>query len=1237
MSDLGFGTEAPDAPPDSALAYTVYLIGDAGAPRADGVEPTLALLKDHLAAASERTAVVFLGDNIYPSGLPPRSSPARPEAERRLRAQLEATEGFAGRIVFLPGNHDYGDRGLGGNPAAVRRQERFVQEVLGRGNTYLPDGAFPGPAEVELADSLTLVVLNTQWWLEDDRRYGDTGDFIVEQAVGVVVALEDVLRRRRDDRLLVVGHHPFYTNGEHAGRYPRRNYLPVPLSRRYLGTPQDLSNRKYRIMIEALSGVFEQHDGLIYAAGHEHTLQYFPIGEQHYIVSGAGSKSSYVAEGGRAAFVDEGKGFGRLRYYTDGSVWLDFWKPGEDGGRRVYLRRLEPPTGPLVAAPAPALAEEPAAPSMPESTNGKTVTPTDDPYPYAFAVLDSVTVPASRQYDAGPLKSFLLGEHYRDVWSTPARIPVIDLGTTAGGLRPIKRGGSFQTISLRLQGADGDQYVLRSVDKFPSKAVPRTLRRTVAQDLVQDQISAMHPYGAFVVPKLAEAGGVYHTAPRLVYVPSDRRLGIYRDDMAGQVALFESRPDEDQRDEARFGRAENIIGTEKLFEEITEDNDHRVDEPAFVRARLLDMLIGDVDRHRDQWRWSAFEPHEVDPTLHGEARTQGKVYRAIPRDRDFAFYHLDGPLTVFIRAFGNRQTERFNNRYGPSFGSIRRLNSAGSTLDRRFTAEMTREDWVAQAESLQVGITDAVIEEAVRQMPASAYALTGQKLVDGLKARRDALPEAAARYYEMLAKTVDVVGSEKHERFTVTHHPDGRTEVVMTKMTEEGEAVMELYRRRFDPGETDEVRLYGLDGDDTFVFEGERRGRITVRAVGGEGNDTFRDASETGRASARTVLYDTPEGNTWAVGRGADVVRTRDPRLLRYEPEPLLFDEFGPTTSFAYNSDDGVFAGAGIEWIRQGFKKTPYAQRHLVFANYAVRTDAYNVGYDGVFPQIAGRWEGRLRAGAFVTNDFNQFYGLGNETENTQAVRDRFRAKLRQVRVEPSLRKELPWFRKISFEPYFTYTDVEPPDDLRGVETQPPSGFDRDDFLDTYYAGFRARFDVDGTDTLAATQSGARWLNGVSVNRGVRNSDKTFATLASELSYFYTFDVPRPLTLALRVGGATNIGPFEFYQANTLGGQTNLRGYPRTRFAGHSSLFTNAELRAELFDFNAYLTRGNGGVLVFADQGRVWVRGEDSRTWHRGAGGGVWISPFYRAVITATLGFSDEESALLDLSIGFLF
>ena len=1227
----GSGGAAPTSEMASEAAYRVFLIGDAGAPAPD--EPALRLLKAQLQAADpERSAVVFLGDNVYPAGLPDSADVGFDEARRRLTAQLDAVEGFGGRVVFVPGNHDWNDSRPEGL-AAVRRQERFVEAYLDRGNAFLPDHGYPGPAELELADGLTLVALDTEWWLtEEERPLGETGDYDLEGEGDFLIQIHDVLRRRDDENVLVVAHHPLFSNGPHGGHFPLKEHLfplttkrsglyvplPVvgslaPLYVRFFGGRQDLAHARYRSLRRSLLRLFEGHERLVYAAGHEHALQHFPkaspAGQQHYLVSGAGSKEGYVAPGRGAAFAYGGKGFLVIDYGDDGAAHLTAWAPeGEGtGGRRLYQTRLFGPIPERVDAELPAAGAE-----LPDYR-------------------DSTAVQAANaDYDRGLLTSLALGRGHRRAWATPVEVPVLDVARLHGGLEPVKRGGGAQTTSLRLRDEGGREYVLRSVDKVPARALREELRSTVVADVAQDLVSATHPYSALPVPALADAIGVYHTHPRIVAVPSDKRLGVYRETLAGELALFEVRPDEDVSDVEGFGGSENVIGSPKLYEEVQADNDHRVDGRAFLRARLLDLLIADWDRHRDQWRWASFEPYELDSTLTGEARTQGKVYRPVPRDRDFAFLRRGGPYFALARYLVPKLQS-----FAPNYQSILGLTTNGLAQDRRLLGELERDDWAAIAADVRVALADSVIDAAFRAWPEPIYQINGAEMARVLKARRDNLDEAAEAFYELLARVVDVVGSDKHERFEVTRLPGGDTEVVMLKTSKEGEVRKELYRRVFHPDETKEIRLYGLGGRDQFVVRGDVRRGLLVRAIGGPGEDRFVDVSDVRGFGEKTRFYDTDTGeNAWEAGPETDVRRSGDPEVNHYDAGAYRHDRALPLVSFGGNATDGPFIGGGVHLVRHGFRKEPYAASHRVAARFAMRTSAFDVAYGGHFVSALGPWDVRLDAALVAPEGVRNFYGLGNETEDAAGDAAFYQARLRRLDVRPALARRLDPGLHFRIGPAFHYADVER--DEGRFATQPQAGVSPGSFGRQVFAGLDAQLALEVVDDAVNPRQGFRLSAAADVNRGVRRTDDGYSRLTSELALYLSPSWEPQLTVAARVGGARTVGAFPFYDANTLGGEATLRGYRSDRFAGRSSFYANAELRLRLFEFASYLARGRLGALGFVDAGRVWTDGESSRVWHRGYGAGLWASVFDRTVVAGTLGFS-EEGRLFTLGLGFFY
>lgn len=1209
------------APPDDSENYRIILVGDAGAAATDGTDPVLNALRVHLEEAGQDGAIIFLGDNIYCCGLPDSSAAARKGAEARLRAELETVKDFKGRIMFVPGNHDW-NKSRPGGLESVKRQERFVESFLSRGNTFLPDGGFPGPEKVRLNDDITVLAIDTEWWLTDQQKsFGEDGKKDIREPGDFLLELREDVVDEDDKFLLVVGHHPLYSNGPHGGRFSLREhvfpltalwdraFVPLPLIGslpflyvRYLGaSEQDLAHRRYRELRAALERIFSEHENLIYAAGHEHSLQYFRIGSnihpQHHIISGSASKSTHVAGGHGAVFAAEGRGFVTLHYYDDGSVWSRFWRiDGAEGVQLAFRTRI---SAPRLAVKRGEIENTAAEVPAPLNTADSTV-----------------TVAANPSYGAGGLKRFFLGSHNRELWVTPVTAPYFDLGRAAGGLTPVKRGGGLQTTSIRLESRAGKEYVLRSLDKDPSRSIPPSLKETVVVDIFQDQVTSINPYGAYVIPKMADAIGLYHTLPRLVYVPDDPRFGPFRSLVADQLMMFEDRPDDDMSDEPRYGHSDNVVSASRMYEYITDDNDNAVDQRAFVRARLFDMLISDWDRHRDQWRWASFD----------RETGSGKLFRPIPRDRDWAFNRMNGLFPSLARYFDPKFQD-----FEESYGYIKGLTKNGVEQDRRLTNALVEADWDAEARAIQDALTDSVIAAAVNDLPPQIYAVSGAEMIRKLIVRRDRLHEAADEYYRVLARIVDVVGSNKHERFEVRRVESGRTEVLVYKTSKGGDVRREIYRRTFLSGETKELRLYGLDGNDTFVFDGAADG-VMVRCIGGTGSDRFHAADGSG---AVVRFYDTTSGNIIQPSAKSRTHLSDDPFDTSYNPREFQHNVVIPQAFFGSNPDDGIFVGGGAKFVDHGFKKIPFAREQTVVANFAARTQAFNIVYAGRFVGALDSWDLLLDAAVLSPNNIRNFYGLGNRTRNVAEDREFYQARLTQARVAAGLSISSPLGARIEVGPFLRVTKVE--QDEEGFVTVPQPGISESSFDDQWFAGARLMVEAASVDQPTNPRQGFRLTSSAEANLGIRNATDSYGSISSDLSVYISPSLSPQLTFALRAGVEHNVGQFPFYAASALGGATNLRGYRSTRYAGRTAFYQNLELRASLLSFSTYLAGGNAGVLAFVDNGRVWTEAEASnRAWHQGYGGGLWAHLFDAVALSGVVGASKDE-VTFTLKLGFQY
>ncbi|MCJ8166224.1 metallophosphoesterase [Pontibacter sp. E15-1] len=340
LADLGWQRHTPSE--GAELVHSVAMLGDIGAIALDGSDPVMQLFEKWQQKAGSASTAVFLGDNLYPIGLPEEGHRLRDVAETRLNLLLEHIDSFQGKGIFLSGNHDW-LKGREGGYKQMLRQEEYVLAKLQDEDSYLPRHGCPGPVSLQLAEGLLLVVINTQWFVQRGEKplgskygcpYTDIEEFFI--------AFNDLLRRNRHQRVLVAAHHPLYSNALHGGKFTmkqhifpltaahKRIYIPLPIFgslypfyRKFFGAYEDMSHRKYKKMRKRLLAIMHRYSNIIYVAGHDHNLQHFEVRQNHYIVSGSGSKTAFVKKGGKATFTLEELGFFVLNYYSNGEVWME--------------------------------------------------------------------------------------------------------------------------------------------------------------------------------------------------------------------------------------------------------------------------------------------------------------------------------------------------------------------------------------------------------------------------------------------------------------------------------------------------------------------------------------------------------------------------------------------------------------------------------------------------------------------------------------------------------------------------------------------------------------------------------------------------------------------------------------------------------------------------------------------------------------------------------------------------
>ena len=834
-------------------------------------------------------------------------------------------------------------------------------------------------------------------------------------------------------------------------------------------------------------------------------------------------------------------------------------------------------------------------------------------------------------YQASGFSRFFTGDHWRNLWITPIKLPILNLETFAGGLTPVEKGGGQQTTSLKFFGKDGRKYKFRSINKDVKRSLPLEFRESVIADAMQDQISVINPASSVVVSKLLDAANILNASPKIYIMPGDEKLGEFMDEFNGVLGTMEEDPEDYDDKKLNFAGADKIVDTYKLFEKLQDDNDDIADAVEFLKARLLDILIGDRDRHAGQWDWAGYK------------KEKKRIWKPIPKDRDFAFPLYDG---IFPRIMTVAITSMVHFDY--DMPSMLDMTWEGRHLDRRLLSRLDKPIWDSVAIFLQERITDEVIENAVQQLPEEYFQLEGNHLISKLKSRRDQLKTASDEYYYWVSKYVDIYCSDKNEYAEVIRANDFFTEVYIYKRSKDsGDKKGEpIFHRLFKNSVTDEVRIYLMDGDDFAIVTGDVRESCRVIVDGGEGKDELHDYSRVDgyfmgftpfpSAKKKTEFYDSGKKSIFIEGDGTYINQDQYiiPEDLQDRYEPLIEDryhDYGVLVPFEYNTDDGFIFGIGGRINYYDFRQKPYSTRLDLSGSYATISKRAEFEFLGDFNNLIGGMNVKLPA-KFSGLEITRFYGIGNETVRSDSLLEANYYNVNQQYFNAGFYLKIPVTKYVAFHTglLLEFISVLKQENKLVNELQ-PYGLG---FLDFFALSTSIRF--DSRDDTELPFEGYYFDMFADIYPQTFNNKDFFGKIILDgrtylSSYFIT-----DFTLALRAYSEIAWGEYPFYKGASIGGKKTLRGFPRDRFIGDYALMGSAELRYFLAKIYL-LIPFKLGMNLFTDTGRVFLKGESSKKWHTSYGGGFWFSIHERA-INFSLNFAKSpETFRFYVSIGQMF
>ncbi len=1179
---------------DDGLGTNIYLIGDAGFLEKGEASDALKGLSERIKYSSKDDVLLFLGDNINPKGVSKdQIDVSRLQAENSLQSQIDVAQNFKGKVVFIPGNHDwyFGIKGL-------KEEKEMVEKKFGK-KSFLPKNGCPLES-FEISKDIVVIAVDSEWYLTDWDNYPKLNeDCDIKTRSKFFDEFKALVNKNQARTIILAMHHPLASNGNYGGQYAF-NILKTPLNvvRRASGAnSSDTNFPLYREFSNKISTILQEYkNNVIVVSGHENNLQYLIHKNISQIISGSGSKVQSVRhfKNDSITFGYSGLGYSILNIQLNKQV-VSFFDAKNTLIHSQVIREIKS-------------IDRRQNHNLPKETH------------ISASIYNQYIDKKSHAYNS------FFGNHYRELYVKKINYPVVNLDTLYGGLKPIKLGGGNQSISLRLEDKDGKEYVMRRLRKsaaqfiqvkaFQQDYMKDRLHNTIAERFLMDFYTTSYPFSSILTGNLSEIVGVYHTNSQIFYVPKQSGLENFNDALGDDVYMIEERLAKEFKDKKSFGLPEDIVSTDEVMNNLMKDEKYNVNHQQYIKTRLFDMWLGDWDRHEDQYRWASYK--NQDGTI---------SYAPIPRDRDQAFAKFDGfftqSTTHLVPAL------RLMQSFGPNLTNVKTFNQIIYKTDMMLINQSSLDEWLAQANYLEQNLTDESIEKAFDALPEELKDGNSSSIMANLKIRRNHIVAWAREYYSILNKNAIILGTNKDDIFEISRLKDGATfiKVKRNNKAENGKNI--VYEKAFYPDITKEIWIYGLADKDHFIVNGEGKATIRVIIVGGQDKDYYKIENPN-----KIHIYDYKSIESVFEGKEVRRTLTDEYTINTFDHNKFKHNVRQVLPAISYNPDSGFQLGALMHITKFDFESNPFSQKHSFGAKYYTATKGFEVSYKTELANSINDFnfgfESRYTTPAFSQN----FFGLGNETENAESdfTIEYFRIRLEQFNAKISLMRRGKVGSLVSISIPFDY--VKPNENEGRIVEQL---FSQSQLTAKKFIGIETNYHFENKNSNAFSTLGFEFTVAAGWKTSLEQGDQNYAYISSALQIDYPLIRNDKLTLSTL--WKTNIisnNDFEFYQAASIGGKNGLRGYRNERFSGKSSYYQNTDLRLNLLNFNGGILPAKLGVFSGFDYGRVWLEGDNSNKWHTSYGGGFFANAAGLFIFQTSYFASDDGGRFMfGLNFGF--
>jgi hypothetical protein len=795
----------------------------------------------------------------------------------------------------------------------------------------------------------------------------------------------------------------------------------------------------------------------------------------------------------------------------------------------------------------------------------------------------------------GSFYEYFLGSNYRKLWNQPITIDCFDLQEK--NLTITRMGGSLGAPDFQLKDLQGNFYTLKPMKK--AVRLPQILEDTLVEKVLRDQQSSLNPVGFLLAASLATQAKIPNEFPKLVYIDVNQNaFSVWKNKkvVSGFYQLVQDPVNIlNNRDSTKNGVLE-VVSTQEMVHRLENESGYTLDQTAYLKARLFDILIGDSDRGKDQWMWMVV------------VRENGKVFYPYPIDHEGSFYRGDGAVSWW------RQRKWVNYRlqnYGNRLKHPNPMMIESFSMDHRFTFKLTKEDWDHVLADLLQKLPPDSMEKALEKLPIKLSERDRKWLIESFQKRLKDLPNIAGKMRMALLESVDIVGTSSKDNFLIQSGPGPFIEV-----TNKNESDEIISSNKFDSKTTKEIRIYGLGGDDDYRLDWKKYVSTKTLLIPGDGKDNFIEVSH--KIKPKVELYD---DNTDIISYYGFKKRNYEPGYNDYYShinrrslnvlEPVLF-------LASSNPDSGFVIGGGVKYNKTGFQKSPWSSTNEFKANLLVSRAAANVFYKGTWFDVVQDIDLQTEIDFGIPRFYGSFFGLGNTTPNRDPSKEDEFYWMKARHLETASTITIPIIQHLTLVPraQFRFRDYQFDDENilttpseSNLDSQLGPGTTDNMQKPNYYMGGGASVkyisddDISGPIKKRIVRAEASWM----LQQGLASEDSRFQTVDASAGLTGYFSRSKT-QWKINGGFGKNFGNWEFFDAQFLGQGQNLRGYFINRFGGDTRIYDSFEINQSLL-FRKRPIITDYGIGAFFDHGRVYMTDDpNSDKWHKAIGGQAWIT-----------------------------